>query len=498
MAGLTNQGFVPKTRDEIKEDMESKLRAYFGDDINLDVGSRFGTLVDIFSFEVSDVWLALQADYNSRFRSTATFMNLDYVGSLTNSVRKYESQSSVSCFLGGPKSNVTLPSGLRVQVSGGDTRQFSLDTTATITANDYLIVGDTVANNPTGGVLVFSWENTLEIVINLTDNAATIASTIQTALGLAPGDITVVGDLQFNGALHITFNATNNTIGLPIISENTTLARFSKPVNFKTGYATNNSESFTGIESTADAILPRSIQSIASNDSNFTLVINYQAGTPGSARETDDEFRARMEDELQAQGTATRLGFQEQIASLTGVDTVNIVENNTDEPDNSGRPPHSIEVFVDGGSDDAVAQAIYSYKPLGIRNTNTTTTNTAASRTGAITTANGQASTLSFSSSLQVNVYAAVTTVVDSSYPVNGDLLIKEAIADYINDVGLGQILYTYKLYGAVAAVPGVVNVEIKVGTSPSSLLSANIVPESFQRLVSSENIISIEGSSLG
>ena len=84
MAGLTNQGFTPKTQAEIKSDMEAKLRAYFGDDLNLSVGSRFGTLVDIFSFEVADTWLALQGDYNSRFRNTATGVNLDNVATLTN------------------------------------------------------------------------------------------------------------------------------------------------------------------------------------------------------------------------------------------------------------------------------------------------------------------------------------------------------------------------------------------------------------------------------
>ena len=90
MAGLTDQGFTPKTQDEIKADIEAKLRSFFGEDMQLGPGSRFGTIVDIFSSELADTWLALQADYNSRFRATAIGMNLDYVGCLTNSPRRYE------------------------------------------------------------------------------------------------------------------------------------------------------------------------------------------------------------------------------------------------------------------------------------------------------------------------------------------------------------------------------------------------------------------------
>ena len=70
MAGLTDQGFTPKTDEEISKDIGDRLKAYFGDDINLEPGSRWATLVDIFSTELADCWLGLQADFNSRFRST--------------------------------------------------------------------------------------------------------------------------------------------------------------------------------------------------------------------------------------------------------------------------------------------------------------------------------------------------------------------------------------------------------------------------------------------
>ena len=88
MAGLTEQGFQVKSYDEIRENLENRFKTYFGAEINTSVGSRFGTLIDIFAYELADAWLALQADYISRFRPFATGNNLDNVGSLTNTPRK--------------------------------------------------------------------------------------------------------------------------------------------------------------------------------------------------------------------------------------------------------------------------------------------------------------------------------------------------------------------------------------------------------------------------
>ena len=489
MAGLTDQGFTPKTQDEIKADIEAKLRSFFGEDMQLGPGSRFGTIVDIFSSELADTWLALQADYNSRFRATASGMNLDYVGSLTNSPRRYETESSVSCYLSGPKSGVTLASGLRAQVSGGDTRQFYLNTAATLTPNNFLFICNEV---PNFGDLVFSWEGSPDIVIPFNSTTGQIAAILETATSLSPGDITVIGTLNIEGSIHITFVNANPTVGVPLIGETTTLQRYTKTVKVTAGFSTANTESFTGIDSTSETIPLRSVQTVVSNDPNWRYVINYTAGTPGVSRESDAEYRQRMETELQAQGTATLGGFSEQIASIEGVVSVNVVENQTDSVDSSGRPPHSIEVFVDGGSDDVVAQEIYSYKPLGIATTSVTTAGSSSERTGAIITVNSVASTLSFSSSVKVNIYMDVTLTVDSSYPDNGDELVKENLATFINNLGLGKTLYTYKLNTAVAFVKGVTTVDIKVGKIPNPALSENIIAESFEIFTCNESLITI------
>ena len=85
-----------------------------------------------------------------------------------------------------------------------------------------------------------------------------------------------------------------------------------------------------------------------------------------------------------------------------------------------------------------------------------------------------------------------VTITVDSSYPDNGDDLIKENLSEAVNNLGLGQTLYTYKLNTAVAQVKGVTTVDLKVGRSPNPTSSDNVVAESFETFTCDPSLITI------
>ena len=54
------------------------------------------------------------------------------------------------------------------------------------------------------------------------------------------------------------------------------------------------------------------------------------------------------------------------LCANAGTDLCTTYENNTDEVDSDGRPPHSVEVVVDGGEDAAIAQEIWRLKAGGI------------------------------------------------------------------------------------------------------------------------------------
>ena len=346
----------------------------------------------------------------------------------------------------------------------------------------------------TTGVLKLEWPGQSTIDIPLTANQQDIEALVETGLGLSAGTVTCIGTIRAApGALHLSFSA-NAPDKLPVVS-NSLLVRYQSPVTVKSYFSTANNESFTGVDSTAEEIPIGSVQRVASSNNEWNAVINFSSGVPGEARETDGEYRLRMSNELSLQGTATFGGFIEQIASVGGVQSVNIIENDNTEPDAAGRPGHSFECYVEGGSDDEVAQAIYDYKPLGIKNTSVTTVGTVGNRVGSITTANGGSSTLSFSSPIRVTVFVKAIITRMPSFPTDGVILVKQALADEINKLNIGQELQVYKLYTPIASVPGIEAASVYVSTSGAATINdaANIDPNVNERLVTTVDYIEVE-----
>jgi hypothetical protein len=83
--------------------------------------------------------------------------------------------------------------------------------------------------------------------------------------------------------------------------------------------------------------------------------------------ETDAALRFRRLQALSALGSGTLASIRAKL--LTDVDGVTSVfgyENVTDATDVAGRPPHSIEIVVAGGTDLDIAKAIHSKRAAGV------------------------------------------------------------------------------------------------------------------------------------
>lgn len=70
-------GFDRKTRVEIVDDMKAKAKNLFGNDVNLAINSPLGILIQLFSYPLSLLWLALEKIYNAMSYKTATGQDLD-------------------------------------------------------------------------------------------------------------------------------------------------------------------------------------------------------------------------------------------------------------------------------------------------------------------------------------------------------------------------------------------------------------------------------------
>jgi hypothetical protein len=144
-------------------------------------------------------------------------------------------------------------------------------------------------------------------------------------------------------------------------------------------------------------------------------------------------------------------------------------ENITFIEDVDGRPPKSFEIVIDGGDEQEIAQDIWENKPAGIQTT--------GDIGEPITDSQGFPRTVYFSRPTDVDIYAIVDLVTDVDFPMNGDIIARDALVEFGNSLGIGKdIIVIPQLICALGDIPGVIGMTIKIGTAPAPTLSNNIV----------------------
>ena len=166
-------------------------------------------------------------------------------------------------------------------------------------------------------------------------------------------------------------------------------------------------------------------------------------------------------------------------------------ENYTDEKNDLGLPPHSIEVVAYGGLDEEVAAAIYRRKAAGIQ--------TYGGRTIAVLSASGQSIDINFSRPTTVPVYLKITNLqTNSNFPYNGNDLIKEALINYIGGdtwggLTIGQDVLYMAIPGVILGVSGVVDFDLLIGKDGVDYSQNNIEIGTREKAVTDGEKVSIE-----
>lgn len=150
-----------------------------------------------------------------------------------------------------------------------------------------------------------------------------------------------------------------------------------------------------------------------------------------------------------------------------------------------GRPGNSFEIVVQGGSDNAIAQAIYAAQPAGIKSYGNTTIQ--------ITDAFGTPVNISFSRPSPVTIYVVVSMVTDT-YNTPGNpgsgananaKFVPGSVADIQQDilvignaVAIGGIVIGFGsdgLIGAFNGVPGIISYTLYFGKTSNPVTNTNV-----------------------
>lgn len=244
----------------------------------------------------------------------------------------------------------------------------------------------------------------------------------------------------------------------------------------------------TGADYNADAGTVKEIVNPLDGVSSCT---NASVMTGGRWRESDEEFRDRYYKSVDFAGGVNADAIAGEILqNVEGVYSAICYENDTDEVDALGLPPHSFEVVAYGGLDEEVAKAIFRRKAGGIQ--------TYGGKTIPVVALNGQSYDIHFSRPATVPIYIKVYDLeTDTNFPWDGESRIKAALISFIGgDVQGGLPIGTDVLYmalpGAILSVPGVVDFSLSIGTSAAALAVKNIVIGTREKAVTNADAITI------
>lgn len=225
----------------------------------------------------------------------------------------------------------------------------------------------------------------------------------------------------------------------------------------------------------AVAAVAGSITRINTPTRGWTAVSNSNAATIGAPAETDAQLRIRQSQSVAIPALTPFEAVDGAIANVAGVTRHKLYENDSGAVDSNGLPAHSIAAIVDGGDAAAIAQVIRGKKGQGV--------STYGSTTITVPDKYDNPHPISFSRSVNVPIYVAITLKVFTGYTTQIGEQIKQAIADYINNLTIGDDVLLSRLYSP--ANLGVVSGgnsryydinALAIGRATGSVAASNIV----------------------
>ena len=185
------------------------------------------------------------------------------------------------------------------------------------------------------------------------------------------------------------------------------------------------------------------ITGIVNPDADVTRIEHTSIEKLAVDVETDYELRSRFAQALSGTGSGTLDSIKGAILRVSGVETV-LIEENTTDAEVDGIPAHSFRchVLAPATAAQAIAEAIYSKKPLGI--------GTAGDVEMTITDAGGGNQVIRFSWTEEVSIHVKCTISTNGDYSSTIVNNIKDGIISKLSAYTNGQDVTATSLYGVV------------------------------------------------
>lgn len=459
--GLTEDGFILKRLEDIKTELENDYREAFGE-INVNPDSVFGQIIGIMSRHLSEIWEQAENVYFAFYPGSAFGFSLDGVVQLNGIIRLSSTESEVVCQCRGTQGTL-IPDLTKVSQSDQGTvfeqvnnvlitREVQHKTVITVDSTDdglYTVTIDGVdvsftASSNTEAEIAEALSSAINAEIAINEKVESAYNS-----GDAFFTLTIKNEIGVSGSLPLTVDRYYSVLLTPPTANGLLYTELWSPGFYRSVIPGN----FT--------VPLGSVNTIETPISGFAEITNFEDGIPGRDPEADVDLRTRRIESLQIAGAATVGAIIARVGQeVAGVTQVGLIENREDTwdpgPSPIGRPPHSIEVIVVGGDEQAIADKIWEVKAAGIQTYGNT------SRT--VIDGNGDPQEMFFSRPTTVYTYVRIDydkTGAEDPFPSDGEDTMRDNIYTLGITHDIGEDVLIQRFFKPIYEIQGFTSAEI-------------------------------------
>lgn len=471
MAGITSTGFVKKTLAEIKTELEAAYRAAYGNSINVRPPSLMGTQIGIAAEREALVWDLAEECWNSRAPSTAVGVSLDNAGELTANERLEATKSQIPDQLLFGDAGTLVDVTTIFSVDGNPDAKFMPDTPVLLEAGTDAVQHLAFSAVPDAGSWTITIGEQTTASLAFGANAAAVQAAIQ-ALGGELVGVTVAGD--YTAGFDLTFAGLAGKQPQALVSTTDSLTASAVAVTITPTSTT------TGVPQGVAKMIATEVGPVVAQAGTLTVIDTPVTGLTrtknlsdadlGRLVESDSDYRIRRDDELQKSGASTVEAIRTRLKTVAGVQEAIVFQNTTLVTDGDGRPPKSIQAFVDGGADQDIGDELWLSVAGGIETYGDIPVNVVDSQ--------GLTQVLNFSRPVEKLVYIELDITKDVDvFPSDGEDVIKAAAVTYGDSLKIGEsvLVYPKLLPAIVKGVDGIIDIAIRIGLTASPTLDDNL-----------------------
>lgn len=452
--GLSEKGFKRKRLPECIQSLNDRVSDKLGIQIQTGANSVFGQIHGVYGYELSDLWAQAEEIYQAMYPSTAYGDSLSNAAGLAGIALIAAEKTTIIATCYGEE-GAQIP--YNAQISDRNYTYSCTYVYEKISADRASYIALTFDGDPvTGRVYSLTIDGTVHTYTAVAGNSkATVL-------------ISLYNQFSFDDR---TGNIVNDTLVIVMNDESETMS-----VRFSNLSAQTIGSPFNFACDTPGAVSPEigKITQIPLTYAGWTSVSNNVPAAVGRDAETDIALRQRWSNSVFARSMAMVDSIAAAVyQNVEGVTVCMVLENDTDNTDADGRPPHSIECIVAGGAKADIAKQIWLKKAPGI--------STYGSQSADVTDSQGIIHTMRFNRPAEIKIWMKVIIMEnpEEELPGAGPAEIQSAIVEKGASQRIGEDVVLQKYFAAVfAATKGVgyINLTACAGNTEGTYSASNIV----------------------